>query len=138
VTRCAQWFRERLGETWRAWIAEEPDGTLCGCVFLRLVDKVPNPSGVPAASGHVTDLYVTPGYRGRGIGGALLAQVKRAGREQRLDTLVAWPSPTSAALYAREGFSEPAALLELPLDQGPVERRLPGGFPGWRPRRPAR
>ena len=112
---CAEfsgWLRGRLAGPWRVWLAEA-DGDVCGHVFLCLVDKVPSPYPHAEALGYVTNFYVTPERRDRGIGRALLDEVTRHARDHRLDTLVVWPSERSASLYRRCGFDGPDELLEL-------------------------
>ncbi|MEU9337656.1 GNAT family N-acetyltransferase [Streptomyces sp. NPDC048290] len=117
AARCEEWLRARLtAGTWRAWLAETAEGRVCGQVFLGLVEKVPDPDpGAPAALGYVTAFYVVPELRGRGIGGALLAEVERHAHDAGLDTLVVWPSRRSTPLYRRSGYTDPAELLERPV-----------------------
>lgn len=115
VERCADWLRPRiLTGPWRAWLAEVA-GQPCGHVFLGLVDKVPSPFGGSTMLGYVTNFYVTPEHRNRGLGAALLAEVTRFAEAHSLDTLIVWPSDRSAPLYRRSGFGQPTELLEVPV-----------------------
>ncbi|MEY8041414.1 GNAT family N-acetyltransferase [Saccharopolyspora cebuensis] len=84
-------------------VARHPGG-LAGCVGLRLC---------PEAIGEVKRMYVRPGLRGRGLGGALLSDCARRAerlgvRTLRLDTrgdLV-----EARGLYAKHGFREVPAF----------------------------
>ncbi|WP_282203412.1 GNAT family N-acetyltransferase [Kitasatospora fiedleri] len=118
LAECERWLRTRLAGPWLAWVAEA-DGRVCGHVFLCLVEKVPSPYPSADALGYVTNFYVTPERRGRGLGRALLEELNRHARARPLDTLVVWPSERSAPLYRRHGFAPPAELLEQPVAPGP-------------------
>jgi ribosomal protein S18 acetylase RimI-like enzyme len=111
---CEGWLRTRMAGPWRAWLAEVGDRP-CGHVLLCLVEKVPSPYPGSDALGYVTNFYVTPEQRNRGVGRALLGEVNRYAQAHRLDTLIVWPSERSAPLYRRCGFHEPGELLEQPI-----------------------
>lgn len=114
---CEQWFRSRMVGPWRVWVAEvdsQPSGHVCVC----LVEKVPSPYPSADALGYVTNFYVVPEQRNRGLGRALLDEAVGHARAQGLDTLIVWPSERSAPLYRRCGFGEPDELLEQPVAPG--------------------
>lgn len=117
TAECEQWLRTRMTGPWRAWLAEV-GGRPCGHVFVSLVEKVPSPYQGSEALGYVTNFYVAPEQRNRGLGRALLNEVTHYARAHRLDTLVVWPSERSAPLYRRCGFDPPAELLEQPVAPG--------------------
>ncbi|ATL71622.1 GNAT family N-acetyltransferase [Nocardia terpenica] len=114
TTECEEWLRTRMAGQWRVWLAEV-GGQPCGHVFVSLVEKVPSPYPGSDALGYVTNFYITPEQRNRGLGRALLEEVIHYARAHQLDTLVVWPSERSAPLYRRCGFNEPAELLEQPV-----------------------
>ncbi|WP_020519857.1 GNAT family N-acetyltransferase [Catelliglobosispora koreensis] len=115
MARCEPWLRARLGGTVQVWVAQTDEG-LCGHVFLNLVEKVPSPFSSSGELGYVTNFYVVPRWRNRGVGQALLAAVKTYAEASQLDTLIVWPSERSALLYHRSGFLAPDSLLELPIE----------------------
>jgi GNAT superfamily N-acetyltransferase len=109
------WIRNRLtGGRWLAWVAQTAEA-IHGHVFLQPVERMPDPGGDPAPIGYVTNFYVTPGHRDRGIGTALVRALIDHARAEAFDTLIVWPSERSATLYQRTGFRTPDELLELPL-----------------------
>jgi GNAT superfamily N-acetyltransferase len=109
---CERWLEDRLtGGRWLAWVAE-CDGEVRGHVFVNRVEKMPSPLPHSAELGYVTNFYVQPGYRGRGLGRALLNAVEEHARTNHFDTLIVWPSDRSTALYKRAGYAEPIELLE--------------------------
>ncbi|MEV8567228.1 GNAT family N-acetyltransferase [Streptomyces sp. NPDC051322] len=114
IAGCDGWLRARMGGSWRAWLAEA-GGRPCGHVFVSLVEKIPSPCPGPEALGYVTNFYVIPEQRNRGLGRALLDEVTRYARADQLDTLIVWPSERSAPLYRRCGFDAPVELLEQPI-----------------------
>jgi GNAT superfamily N-acetyltransferase len=110
------WIGDRLTDgRWLAWVAETADA-ICGHVFLQPVERMPDPQNGNAPIGYVTNFYIDPGQRNRGIGAALLQELAEFARARAFDTLIVWPSELSATLYQRAGFHTPDELLELPLD----------------------
>lgn len=105
------------GEAWRVWVAEEA-GRLVGCVWLRLIEKVPHPSRRrderPIA--YVTNMYVEPARRRRGLGRELLEVALAFARDRGVDGVVLWPSERSRPFYERAGFGAGPLWLELAGD----------------------
>ncbi|MCN9244067.1 GNAT family N-acetyltransferase [Streptomyces sp. RY43-2] len=114
TTECARWLRARMAGPWRVWL-EEVGGRACGHVFVCLVEKVPSPYPGSDALGYVTNSYVTPEQRNRGLGRALLYEVSSYAHAHHLDTLIVWPSERSTPLHRRCGFDGPGELLEQPV-----------------------
>ncbi|WP_031153722.1 GNAT family N-acetyltransferase [Streptomyces erythrochromogenes] len=115
VAEAERWIRDRLGDgRWLAWVAEGGGG-IRGHVFLCLVERMPEPYEDNSAVGYVTNFFVMPAYRNKGVGSALLAALREHARGAGLDGLIVWPSERSAPLYQRLGFLPPEELLELPL-----------------------
>ncbi|MER5932982.1 GNAT family N-acetyltransferase [Streptomyces sp. NPDC002054] len=110
------WIRDRLsGGRWLAWVAET-EGQICGHVFLCLVERMPEPYEDNNPVGYVTNFFVLPSQRNKGVGSALLESLKQRSRGAGLEGLIVWPSERSTPLYQRLGFQLPEELLELPLD----------------------
>jgi ribosomal protein S18 acetylase RimI-like enzyme len=80
---------------------------IVGCMFLRRVDTVPVPGIRERAWGYVTHAYVTPEWRNRGIGRAMLRQLIEDARALGLVELHTWPSQGAISLYTRAGFRSP-------------------------------
>jgi GNAT superfamily N-acetyltransferase len=115
------WLAGALASDWMAAVADEGSGALVGCVFLRSVSKVPNPGARDRVWGYVTNSYVTPTHRGRGVGGRLLQVVIAAARERGHEFLIVWPSEDALSLYGRAGFREVADVHGGPDDYPPLE-----------------
>ncbi|MFD3471350.1 GNAT family N-acetyltransferase [Streptomyces sp. NPDC058682] len=112
-----QWIRERLGDgRWLARVAET-GGEVCGHVFLCPVERVPEPYGDNTPIGYVTNFFVMPPQRIKGIGSALLEALELHSRRAGFDTLIVWPSDRGSPLHRRCGDQPPEELVELPLDQ---------------------
>jgi GNAT superfamily N-acetyltransferase len=132
-----QQFEEELGgpeylrETWEeAWsdlsetvrsglalIAEEDEGAV-GFIFCVLGD-------VGRKTAHITDLYVAPEARGRGVGTALLAAIVEPAREAGLDHVsleVLTRNNEARRLYDRLGFVPVDVFMVAPL--GAFAKRL--------------
>jgi GNAT superfamily N-acetyltransferase len=114
IARARDWMASRLAaptSPWRCWVAMTDDG-VAGQVWLQRVEKIPNPVGEPEAHAYITNLYVRPALRGRGVGGALLASALQWGAENGVDAAFLWPTPESRSLYARHGFAASAGLMQ--------------------------
>ena len=115
VARTREWFATRLaGEAWHGWVAVEPAGEIVGHVFVQFVEKVPNPLPESEAIGYLTNLYVAPPWRNRGVGSRLLGEAVAACEDAEVDGIILWPSDESVSLYLRHGFAPPRELLERP------------------------
>jgi ribosomal protein S18 acetylase RimI-like enzyme len=98
-----------------ALIAEE-DGAALGYALARKRGS---------RLGRLTDLYVVPAARGRGVSRDLTREVVRLLREQGLDHVdlqVVASNAAARAIYARWGFREHLLELAAPLDE--LEARL--------------
>jgi GNAT superfamily N-acetyltransferase len=114
VERCTAWMADRLREetSWRCWVAEQ-ERSLIGAVWLKLIEKIPNPTAEPEQHAYVTNFYVAEGERGKGIGARLLATALDWCRDASVHAVILWPTEQSRSLYERYGFAVPADLLEL-------------------------
>lgn len=97
----SNWCREG-----RVLTAESPAGDLIGCVALF---PWSSSYATVATSGEaeVRLLAVTPAWRGRGAGAALMEACERETRETTASALVLWTKPQMTAaqrLYARLGY----------------------------------
>jgi len=113
VARCASWMADRLADeaAWRSWIAVEA-AAIQGTVWLGFLEKLPNPVGEPEWHAYVSNLYVRPEARGRGIGTALLTAALDACEVRGVDAVILWPTPESRSLYARQGFAAVGEVME--------------------------
>ena len=114
--RCAEWMSARLDKdgAWRCWVAEG-EGRLAGCVWLQLVEKIPNPtSSEPERHAYLTNFYVVESARDGGLGARLLSAALDFCAERGVDSVFLWPTERSRTLYLRHGFKSPDTLLELP------------------------
>jgi GNAT superfamily N-acetyltransferase len=115
LTRCADWMRARLSETaWHCWVAER-DRAMVGNLWCCLIEKVPNPVAEAERHAYITNFYVQPEVRGRGVGESLLEAALGWCREQGVDAVILWPTARSRSLYLRHGFALRDDLLQLVL-----------------------
>jgi ribosomal protein S18 acetylase RimI-like enzyme len=115
---------EYLRETWEeAWedlaqtvedgvaLLAEADGEPVGFVFCVLGDR-------GRKTAHVTDIYVRPGARNRGVGRALLAELVEPAREAGLGHVsleVLVHNTDARRLYERLGFAPVDVFMVAPL-----------------------
>lgn len=97
---------------WRCWVVD--DGKrLFGHVCVQLFEKMPNPVNEPEAHAYLTNFYVIPEMRGRGLGRKLLSKALSWSRAKGADAIILWATPESKSLYRRCGLREPVDILEL-------------------------
>ncbi|MGV9621322.1 N-acetyltransferase family protein [Streptomyces tendae] len=114
-TEVRAWFRHVVVERYETWVAEASDGAVAGVMVLE--------------GGELSQLYLAPERRGRGIGDRFVALAK----ERRADGLSLWTFQVNAParrFYERHGFR----AVEW-TDGDRNEEREPDVRYVWRPRR---
>jgi GNAT superfamily N-acetyltransferase len=113
LKRCTGWMSARLapGGAWHCFVAVLRD-SIVGTLWLRIIEKLPNPAGHSELHGYVSSVYVVPESRGSGIGSALIQACLADADARGLDALFLWPSDRSRPLYHRHGFVVSDDLLQ--------------------------
>jgi GNAT superfamily N-acetyltransferase len=83
-------------------------------VWLRTIEKIPNPVGEPERHVYLSNLYVKPAERG-GTGTRLVEAALEWSRAHGIDRVVLWPTNRSVTLYLRHGFTHAGDVMELKL-----------------------
>jgi len=114
LDRCSAWMEERLRDQsqWKCWVAET-SAELNACLWLQLVEKIPNPRAEAEHHVYLTNFYVQRSVRGKGVGSKLLNEAISWCKTQDVHAVILWPTERSRALYARHGFAVPDDLMEL-------------------------
>lgn len=122
--RREEYFRVKLEENLRATgirvsLAAELDGLFVGFLLARVFY---GEFGRTEPAAVLETLAVHPDFQGRGVGAALLDQLKRnlvGLRVGSIQTEVAWEDQRLMAFFQHEGFRPAARLaLDLQLDAG--------------------
>ena len=115
MRRCTLWMSKAFGadsRAWHCWVID--DGKqLLGHVCVQLFEKMPNPVNEPETHAYLTNFYVVPEMRGRGLGRKLLNKALSWCRAKGVDAVILWATAESKSLYRRSGLVEPAVILEL-------------------------
>lgn len=116
LERCTRWMSERLraDSRWRCWIAELA-GVQAGSVWVQLIEKIPNPIAAPEHYVYLTNFYVRPEHRSKGVGSKLLAEALAWSRSRNAELVLLWPTERSKSLYERHGFLPAEDFMELVL-----------------------
>ncbi|MEP7216502.1 MAG: GNAT family N-acetyltransferase [Anaerolineaceae bacterium] len=120
VARAVPWMRERLSGDgrWRCWVVEDAGGVVAGHLWLEFIEKVPNPVPELEQHAYITNVYVRPDQRSTGAGQALMDAALALCQDQRVDSVILWPTARSRTLYARNGFAVRDDIMEAILDHG--------------------
>src|SRR3989441_4655219 len=123
LQRCAEWMKEHLkaGSSWQCWVAEK-DQELIGCLWLQLVEKIPNPRSEPEHHAYLTNFFIQEFARGRGIGSELLASAIAWCNTRDVHAVILWPTERSRSLYQRSGFAVRDDLMELLIRRASTEQ----------------
>ncbi len=122
LDRCTEWMAIRLADVrWRCWVAELGTGardvgsgaTLVACVWVQLVEKMPNPNGDLEHHAYLTSFVVVPEHRGGGLGSRMLRTAIEWCESRGVDSISLWPSEKSRPLYERNGFGVAVGMMEL-------------------------
>ena len=97
------WMDKASGQDLVHWFAEQDDA-LIGVISVRIIPMLPSREEMHGRFGYLTNTYVLPGQRNKGVGTALLAAVKDWAQGQKLELLVVWPSERAYPFYARGGY----------------------------------
>jgi ribosomal protein S18 acetylase RimI-like enzyme len=115
VRRCTSWMKKVFvadSSPWRCWVIDDGE-QLVGHVCVQLFEKMPNPINEREAHAYVTNFYVVPEIRGRGLGRKLLNKALSWCRTQDTDAVILWATGESKSLYRRCRLVEHADILEL-------------------------
>src|SRR6266536_5603541 len=115
VRRCVPWLKKRFGvgsSAWRCWVLD--DGKrLLGHVCVQVFEKIPNPVNEREVHAYLTNFYVVPEMRSRGLGRTLLKKALSWCRAQGTDAVILWATPESKSLYRRCGLLQSKDILEF-------------------------
>jgi len=115
LERCTEWMRNHLeNDSWRCWIVEEDDAIM-GALWLQLVEKIPNPTSESEFFAYITNVFVKEWARGKGLGSKLLSEAFAFCEQQKVETVILWPTEKSRPLYERHGFAVRSDVFELIL-----------------------
>jgi len=115
LERCTEWMRNHLeNDSWRCWIVEEDD-SIMGALWLQLVEKIPNPTSESEFFAYITNVFVKESARGKGLGSKLLSEAFAFCEQQKVETVILWPTEKSRPLYERHGFAVRSDVFELIL-----------------------
>ena len=121
IEKCSTWFENSMSsDHWFATVAES-NSALVGCMCLQCVEKVPSPEQHVRHWGYVTNSYVSPTHRNKGVGGKLLKAIVNLGRERKLELLIVWPSVEAVSLYENAGFRIASEMHQESEDHPPME-----------------
>lgn len=109
----------RLDEAVVCAVAESPSG-LVGMGWLVIFERAPNVDDRHRLSGDVQSVYVETGWRGRGIGRAVLRHLLDEADARGIPRVTVSANERAASLYRGLGFRTSPLLLERrPRDRAP-------------------
>lgn len=112
VERFSSFANDALArDDWLAWCAEERERSVAA-MWLHTVPRVPAPGhGPPRPMGYLTNMYVEPGHRSRGLGSRMLDALVSHCTANRFELVLTFPADDAYGFYERNGFTRPADPL---------------------------
>ena len=107
--RYAEWFGRESGR--RVFWLAEAGGAPAGMVTLVTFERMPRPGRDSGSWGYLSNAYVAPGQRSRGVGSALLEALLADAAERGFIRVVLRPSERAIPLYQRFGFAAENDLM---------------------------
>lgn len=108
-------------EAYAGWVAAhagshlpfvaEIDGHVVGSAWLLVAERVPGNGSLDRRYGDVQSVLVREEYRGRGVGGALMAAILTEARTRGLLHVTVHSSRRAVDFYVRNGFGHHRQLL---------------------------
>lgn len=110
---CREFLEKAIaGERWHIWIAKE-NGQVISHIYIELIEKVPRPGRITRPFAYMTNVYTVPAWRGKGVGGKLLAQINTWVKENDYEFVIVWPSEEGIEFYKRHGYTNCVEPLEF-------------------------
>lgn len=97
------------------WLAEDATGAAIGSCALHRLDRFPSLSNPVAFEGYVSHVWVTPAWRRRGVGSALVKALAAEARARGFTRVRLHATEEGRALYATLGFRLRSNDMELVL-----------------------
>ncbi|MFP2929465.1 GNAT family N-acetyltransferase [Pyxidicoccus sp. 3LG] len=94
------------------WLGFSADGEAVACSGLVPFHRPPSAQDVDGLEGYVLNMYTAPGWRGRGLARALLAELMAFARGLGMGKLWLHASDDGRPLYEKVGFAPNPIALE--------------------------
>jgi len=93
------------------------DGQVVGMAWMVIFERVPDFADRQRLTAEVQSVYVTPAYRGRGLGRRLVDALCAAADARGVPRILVTASARSIPLYSRLGFEGSPLLLQRSADR---------------------
>jgi ribosomal protein S18 acetylase RimI-like enzyme len=117
----SDWLAPRLADgTYFGFLAEEDHAVVAG-IGLFLIDWPPHPSHPTATQrGYILNVYVDPGFRGRGLSAQLMQLAENEFRSRGIEFIVLHASPMGRPVYEKLGWND-TSEMSRPLSKTPAD-----------------
>lgn len=97
-------LKRRLGSGGHFTSVTEEQGRLVGIASLEVFERLPHPGNLSGREGYMLNVYVEPSERGRGIASALVLDLVRVARREKIGRLWLHASAGGRRVYEAAGF----------------------------------
>lgn len=107
------WLIPRLADGVYSGFIGEVDGNPVAGVGMTIVDWAPHPRHpITSDRGYISNLYVEPEFRRRGIANALMAMVEADMKNRNLELAVLHASEAGRTLYEKAGWVQGSEMFK--------------------------
>lgn len=98
--------------TFLAWVAES-DGAIVGTSGLTFFERPPNGANMAGLEAYLSNMYTLPGWRGKGVGTALVATIIEHVKGTRARRIWLHATDQGRPVYEKAGFVASKSDMEL-------------------------
>ena len=114
-TRYLDHLRREEAERQTCHFVIEKGTSIIGVATIKTVPKEPSPGRPKGAWAYLTNVYLLPSHRNRGLGSEMLDTAKNWATEKKLEFIIVWPSDRSYPFYECSGYGSGRDPLILDL-----------------------
>lgn len=89
------------------------DGEDAGCGGVCFGDELPSPDNFTGRCAYIMNVYVRPGYRGRGVGRAIVRHLVDEARRRDCGKIYLETTRQADSLYRSVGFGDMSGMMKL-------------------------
>lgn len=112
---CREYFVEALPAGKYCGVVAEVDRIVVACGGIVFMNRPPYQGNLQGREAYLMNMYTEPEWRGRGIGGAIVAELLRCAQEAGAKRVLLDAEEKARRVYAKAGFHGNVEAMEILL-----------------------
>jgi len=109
------YFAETLVTGAHRGVVAEAEGIVVGCGGIVFMERPPYQGNLQGREAYLMNMYTEPGWRGKGIGSAIVVELLRCAREAGAKRVSLDAEQKARGMYAKTGFHGNVEAMEILL-----------------------